>query len=248
MLEGIVLPPTKLGLRCKLIVSTLPYMFLLIYLFVCLLQVYITEWGKILLQGNISPAHRCSHCYALPSASCSRASAHKDSPREPTGFKGADLWCRTASRMPCREAASTPCSAVTPQSQLSPCSRERCCCRSINILGLACRMHWRCKAVGMAVLEEAEGVTKPASHLQCWTAADPMAATSTCTQTGFIKDVKETQFTLSSIPEKQSCVHSLQKPWSAQKMFVLPLTRTHETWLWFALEIVKAVSIWVDTS
>ncbi|KAL2304416.1 hypothetical protein Nmel_013167, partial [Mimus melanotis] len=56
-------------------------------------------------------------------------------------------------------------------------------------------------------------------------------AISTCTQTGFIKDIKETPFTLSSIPEKQSCVHSLQKPWSAQKMFVLPLTRTHETWL-----------------
>ncbi|KFO61040.1 hypothetical protein N302_09363, partial [Corvus brachyrhynchos] len=71
---------------------------------------------------------------------------------------------------------------------------------------------------------------------------------STCTQTGFIKDVEETRFTLCSIPEKQSCVHSLQKPWSAQKIFVLPLTRTHETWLWFALEIVKAVSIWVDTN
>lgn len=47
--------------------------------------------------------------------------------------------------------------------------------------------------------------------------------------------------------EKHSCVHSLQKPSSAQKLFVLPLTRTQETRLRFALEMVKAVSTWVDT-
>lgn len=76
----------------------------------------------------------------------------------------------------------------------------------------------------------------------------PWAAISTCTQKGFINHIKETPFILSSIPEKQSCVHSLQKPRSAQKMFVLPLTRTHETWLWFALEIVTSVSIWVETN
>ncbi|KFQ10573.1 hypothetical protein N330_10348, partial [Leptosomus discolor] len=70
---------------------------------------------------------------------------------------------------------------------------------------------------------------------------------SAWSQTGFIKDVKKTLVTLSSIPEKHSCVHSLQKPWSAQKILVLPLTRTHEMLLWFALEIVKVVSIWVDT-
>lgn len=50
-----------------------------------------------------------------------------------------------------------------------------------------------------------------------------------------------------SLPEKHSCVHSLQKPSSAQKLFVLPLTRTQETRLRFALEMVKAVSTWVDT-
>lgn len=74
-----------------------------------------------------------------------------------------------------------------------------------------------------------------------------VAAMSTWSQTGFIKDVKETLVILGSIPEKHSCVHSLQKPWSAQKIFVLPLTRTHEMRLWFALDIVKVVSIWVDT-
>ncbi|KFP90073.1 hypothetical protein N311_02042, partial [Apaloderma vittatum] len=44
----------------------------------------------------------------------------------------------------------------------------------------------------------------------------------------FIRDVKETVATLPSLPEKHSCVHSLQKPWSAQKIFVRPLTRTQE--------------------
>lgn len=95
----------------------------------------------------------------------------KDSPGEPGGLKGAALWCRTARRMLCGDTASPPCPLLLSSLcsiPAVPMQQERCCCSSIHIL------HWRCTAAGMAVLEQAEGVTKPTP--QCWTSADPQGS------------------------------------------------------------------------
>lgn len=131
----------------------------------------------------------------LPSAPCSRASAHKDSPREPAGFRGAALWCRMARRMPWAGTASTLCPllpAATPPSQLSPCSRGRCCCRDINIIfwgltakctGAAKLQEWLCWS--RLKVELSQQPTCRAGHQQI-----PWAAISTCTQAGFYKPYK----------------------------------------------------------
>lgn len=81
-LGWIILPPTKLGLRCKLLLSTLPYMFLFIHLFMC--------YGYMFLCG-VSSSFRVFYLWhtdadtaiasSLPSAPCSRARAHKGQPR-----------------------------------------------------------------------------------------------------------------------------------------------------------------------
>lgn len=41
-----------------------------IHSFIYVLWVYVPVWGLILLQGILSLAHRCRHCYCLFSAFC----------------------------------------------------------------------------------------------------------------------------------------------------------------------------------
>lgn len=84
------------------------------------------------------------------------------------------------------------CPAATPPSQLSPCSRGRCCCRDINIIfwgltaectGAAKLQEWLCWS--RLKVELSQQPTCRAGHQQI-----PWATISTCTQAGFYKPSK----------------------------------------------------------